>query len=105
MRRSTSFLVVGLVTAMLTGPIFATTGASATASQGQNTTFGPPEPPGWSAAQTIDPGTGSAVTIACASSTFCVATDGVDGAARWNGSSWSAPTIVDTPPGLSLIHI
>ena len=67
MRRSTSFLVVGLVTAMLTGPIFATAGASASASQPQNTTFGPPEPPGWSSAQTIDPGTGSAVTIACAS--------------------------------------
>ncbi len=99
MSRSVRFLVVGLVAAALAGPLFATDRcASAVPAQVLNTTFGPSEPPGWSAAQTIDPRTGAAVTVACASASFCVATDAVDGVARWNGTSWSAPTKVDTPP-------
>ncbi len=98
MSRSARFLVVGLMCAALGGPLFATAGASAAPTQVRNTTFGPPEPPGWSTAQTIDPRTGAAVTVACASANFCVATDAIDGVSRWNGASWSAPTNVDTPP-------
>ena len=56
----------------------------------------PVEPSGWSAPADRRTETGAAVSVGCTSATFCVATDSIDAVARWNGTTWSAPLILDS---------
>ncbi|MCL4422405.1 MAG: IPT/TIG domain-containing protein [Actinobacteria bacterium] len=62
-----------------------TTGAAAAPQQ---------EGSGWSTPYTIDPQGGGLTSISCAGSAFCMAIDGDGYAISWNGTSWSAPTLV-----------
>lgn len=51
----------------------------------------------WSAGTQITPNAGPYLAnVSCAGSTFCVAVDEHGGALTFNGSAWSAPTVVDT---------
>ena len=55
----------------------------------------------FSAPVTVDAPAGWLGTVACTSSSFCMGLDLASGSAfRWNGSSWSAPSRIETGPYL-----
>src|SRR5204862_457894 len=56
---------------------------------------------GWSAPAPVDP-VFSARSVSCPSATFCAAVDYSGNAVIFNGSSWSAPTSIDTRPAAAL---
>ncbi len=56
---------------------------------------------GWSAPAAVDPAF-SATSLSCPWATFCAAVDYGGNAVIFNGSSWSAPTSIDTLPSAGL---
>jgi hypothetical protein len=48
----------------------------------------------WSTPVVIDPGTNGLEGLSCATSSFCIATDGSGNVLRYNGRSWSKPELL-----------
>jgi hypothetical protein len=61
----------------------------------------------WSAAATVNDPDGKLLSVSCGSASFCVAADNHGYVMTWNGTSWSAPVLVDddTTPGPALYSL